>query len=74
MNPDQYVVVKRSGQWWISVDANRYGPYSKKDDALEAAVSHAKTRERSGRDGEVSWDDPNDGMPTVYRTKGCDVH
>ena len=70
MRPDQYVVIQRSGKWWISLDADRRGPYMNKNDAVAAAIERAKTEEHRGREGEVSWDDPADGMPTVYRSKG----
>ena len=66
---DQYVVIQRSGKWWFTVDGERRGPFELRKDAIDAAVGTARVKERAGRDGEVSWDDPDDGTPTVYKSE-----
>lgn len=68
MIDDQYMVVKRSGKWWILLNGYRQGPFDTPDEALRSAVTEAKIHERSGNSAEVSWDDPDDGTPTVYRS------
>ena len=68
MSDEQYLVVKRSDKWWVLVDGRRQGPFVTHDEALKLATHQAKLNERTGTTAEVSWDDPDDGMPTVYKS------
>lgn len=70
MAEDQYVVVQRDEKWWIIIDGERRGPFDQRQEAIDAAVGAVRINERLGRDGEVSWDDPDDGTPTVYKSNG----
>ncbi|UXN75903.1 hypothetical protein N8D56_27315 (plasmid) [Devosia sp. A8/3-2] len=69
MSDDQYMVVKRSGKWWILIDGGRQGPFETHDAAIAWAVEQAKIEERRGASAQVSWDDPEDGFPTVYKSR-----
>lgn len=69
MIDDQYMVVKRSAKWWILLDGKRQGPFNTHEEAIQAATHEAKRNERAGTSSEVSWDDPDDGTPTVYKSE-----
>jgi hypothetical protein len=60
--------MQRNGQWWAYINGERRGPFPSKDGALQGAVAEAKIHELTGRKAEVSWDDPDDGTPTIYRS------
>jgi hypothetical protein len=64
----EYVVIKRAGQWWVTMDGQRTGPHPSHDAAVGAAITSAKLYERSGNTARVSVDEPEDGLPTVYET------
>jgi hypothetical protein len=49
----QYVVVRDQGQWKISLDGARYGPYATQRDAIRAAVDAANEAGRRGLNGQV---------------------
>ena len=40
----RYIVVRDQGQWKISFDGARYGPYATQRDAVRAAVDSLRTR------------------------------
>ena len=50
------------------LDGERRGPFERRKGAIDAAVGTVRVNERFGRDGGVSWDDPDDGTPTIYKT------
>jgi hypothetical protein len=66
----EYVVIKRAGQGWVTMDGQRTGPHASRDTAVSAAISSAKLYERSRNTARVSIDEPEDGLPTVYETMG----
>lgn len=68
MPEDQYIVIQRGKQWWILMDGHRHGPFETHEEAIAGAVARAKQQENVGRKSEVSWQDPDDGNPTVYRS------
>jgi len=49
----QYVVVKHEGQWKITFNGKRYGPYSTQKLAIKAAVDAAHTTGSKGKDAQV---------------------
>lgn len=65
----EYVVMKRDGAWWVTLDGARTGPYKSEPDGIHAAVVAAKTIERTGHVARVSVDEPDDGIPVVYETQ-----
>ena len=67
---DQYIAYERNDQWWVTIDGQRRGLFSSRDESIAHAVGAAKANERAGVRSEVSWDDPDDGVPTVYRSDG----
>lgn len=68
MPEDQYVVVQREGKWWILMDGHKYGPLETHEEGIAGAVARAKQQEHVARKSEVSWQDPDDGNPPVYRS------
>jgi hypothetical protein len=46
-----YIVLRDQGQWKISLDGARYGPYAR--DAIRAAVDAAHEAGRKGLNGQV---------------------
>ena len=53
MNHTPYIVVRDQGQWKISVDGTRYGPYATQRDAIRAAVDAAHEAGLKGLKGQV---------------------
>jgi hypothetical protein len=49
----RYIVVRDQGQWKISLDGARYGPYATQRDAIRAAVDAANQAGRRGLNGQV---------------------
>jgi hypothetical protein len=49
----QYIVVRDQGQWKVSLDGARYGPYATQKDAIRAAVDAANEAGRRGLNGQV---------------------
>ena len=49
----QYIVLRDQGQWRISLDGARYGPYATQRDAIRAAVDAAHEAGRNGLNGQV---------------------
>jgi hypothetical protein len=49
----RYIVVRDQGQWKISLDGARYGPYATQRDAIRAAVDAANEAGRRGLNGQV---------------------
>ena len=70
MTTQLYVVVLRAGAWWVVYDRARLGPYENEAEARQVAVGRAKDGESNGNSAKVWLDDPDDGMPEVYRTGG----
>ena len=53
----QYIVVRDQGQWKISLNGMRYGPYATQRDAIRAAVDAAHEAGRKGLNGQVVLQD-----------------
>lgn len=49
-------------------DRTALGPFSSRDEAIAHAVDAAKATERADVRSEVSWDDPDDGAPAIYKS------
>ena len=49
----QYVVVKHQGEWKISFNQKRYGPYRTQGEAIKAAVDTAHKAGKLGHDAQV---------------------
>jgi hypothetical protein len=64
----EYLVMKRRGQWWVTVEGGRTGPYQEKGRAVASAVALAQIDKHAGRKARVSVDEPDDGLPVVYET------
>jgi hypothetical protein len=54
----QYIVVRDQGQWKISLDGARYGPYATQRDAIRAAVDAAHEAGQKGVSSQVLLQDP----------------
>ena len=52
-----YIVLRDEGQWKISLDGARYGPYATQRDAIRAAVDAAHEAGRKGLNGQVLLQD-----------------
>ena len=63
----QYLVIKRSNVWWVTLDGSRTGPYDSEKAAVDEAIIAANVYVRGGHTAEVAVDEPDDGVPTVYR-------
>ncbi len=63
---NEYLVLKRSGQWWLTLDGTRTGPFVSEKSAVDAAIARAKMDFKGGRQARVSVDEPDDGIPVVY--------
>jgi hypothetical protein len=61
----EYLVVQRSGQWWVMLDGARQGPYPSRRIAIDSAVSLAKTDFKASKTARVSVDD-GEGMDVLY--------
>jgi hypothetical protein len=57
MADTQYIVVRDQGQWKISLNGARYGPYATQRDAIRAAVDAAHEAGRIGLNGQVLLQD-----------------
>jgi hypothetical protein len=57
MDHTRYVVVRDQGQWKISLDGARYGPYTTQRDAVCAAVDAAHQAGLNGLNGQVLLQD-----------------
>lgn len=64
----EYLVLRRSDQWWITIDGTRLGPYVAEKVAVAAAIALAKLDFKSGTHARVSVDNAADGVPVVYDT------
>jgi hypothetical protein len=53
MAQTQYIVVRDHGQWKISLEGVRHGPYATQRDAIRAAVEAAYEAGRKGLNGQV---------------------
>ena len=62
----EYLVMRRSGQWWVTLDGERTGPFVSEKSALDAAIGRAKVDFKGGQPARVSVDEPEDGVPIVY--------
>ncbi len=62
----EYLVLRRSAQWWVTIDGERSGPFVSEKAAVDAAISRAKLDFRAGQTARVSVDEPEDGVPVVY--------
>jgi hypothetical protein len=49
----QYIVIRDQGQWKISLDGTRYGPYATQRDAIRTAVDAAHEAGQKGLNGQV---------------------
>jgi hypothetical protein len=49
----QYIILRDQGQWKISLDGARYGPYATQRDAIRAAVDAAQEAGRKGLNSQV---------------------
>jgi hypothetical protein len=49
----RYLVVKRNGEWKITVGSAQMGPYPDRIDAIDAAIEMADRDGRDGRDSQV---------------------
>ena len=73
MADTQYIVVRDQGQWKISLDGARYGPYATQRDAIRAAVDAAHEAGRKGLDSQVLLLLPQDQFRTEW-TYGKDPY
>lgn len=64
-----YLVIKRSGIWWVLFEGARGGPFQSEDAAIAAAVSAAKIGQVTGVHASVEVDRQNEGVATVFSTK-----
>jgi hypothetical protein len=64
----KYFVIRRNGAWFVTIDGTQSQPYGTEAEAVAAAISTAQIEERAGTIAEVSVDEPEDGIPLVYRT------
>ena len=62
----QYIVFRRAGLWWFTIDGDRFGPYQGRSSATDSAIGEAKHQARTGVPARVSIDEPDDGMPVVF--------
>lgn len=62
----EYLVIRRAGQWWVSLEGDRRGPHASRQEAVDSAILGAKLDSRTGASARVSVDDPEDGFPVVY--------
>jgi hypothetical protein len=62
----EYLVINRSGEWWITLDGDRRGPHASRQEAIASAILAAKLEARTGTPARVSVDEPDDGVPVVY--------
>jgi Uncharacterized protein conserved in bacteria (DUF2188) len=73
MADTHYVVVRDQGQWKISLEGMRYGPYATQRDAIRAAVDAAHEAGQKGLDSEVLLLLPQDQFKTEW-TYGKDPY
>jgi hypothetical protein len=64
----EYIIVNRSGAWWLTIDGARRGPYVSKEIAIRAGIHAAKLDFREGKSARVSVEEPGEGVPVVYET------
>lgn len=69
MSAVQYLVMRRSAQWWFLADGARLGPFPNQSEAQKAAITAARSKERTGDKARVSLDDPDDGVPVIYESQ-----
>lgn len=62
----EYLVMRRSAEWWVVRDGERSGPYVSEKVAVDAAIARAKMDFKGGTPARVSVDEPDDGVPVVY--------
>ena len=68
MAHSEYLIIRRSGQWWVTRDGERTGPFVSENVAVETAVYRARLDFKAGTTARVSVDEPGDGIPVVYET------
>ena len=56
MLPKDYIVMRRSGQWWMTFDGDRRGPFVSQQVAVASAIHAAKLDFRIGQSARVSID------------------
>ena len=61
----EYLVMRRSAQWWVTLDGQRLGPHASQAVAVAAAIALAKLDARTGRAARVSVDDSGQ-VPVVF--------
>lgn len=64
----EYLVMRPSGQWWVTLDGDRSGPFVSEKSAVDAAIGRAKVDFKGGQVARVSVDEPDDGVPVVYES------
>jgi hypothetical protein len=68
MAHSEYLIIRRSGQWWVTLDGERTGPFGSQNVAVDAAVYRARLDFKAGNTARVSVDEPGDGIPVVFET------
>jgi len=68
MDMQEYLVMKRTGHWWVTLEGARRGPYVSRQVAIDSAIHSAKLDFKAGNAARVSLDEPEDGVPVVFET------
>lgn len=62
----EYIVRKRTAQWWVICEGEGFGPYISQKVAEDAATAMAKVDFTAGTPARVSVDEDEGAIRTIY--------
>lgn len=62
----EYFVIKRSGQWWLTINGARRGPFVSRQAAVDAGIHAAKLDFKEEKSARVSVEEPDGVVPVIY--------